>query len=326
MGCCKCCCENGTSPGTCCGDTCCRPPNTCCGETECCVLASCKVCTEVSEGAFACVRSCTAEQCCVDGTCTTCPPVTCPETECGAGECCVDGYCVTCPPTGCPDDPCPEGECCVGGACETCTPCSGGDCPEGQCCVDGNCSDCPPEECPGTPCPEGECCVDGYCMPCSPCGPCAEFTGVDYGPVCGTTTGGTDTCDPTSIQVPCDCAGSNPYIAACNASVFQNMGVGAEYNDCQCMLLSSSCSQNAINCVYDEYNQVICYKIQTVTNYRNWVFFYNATTCAWEQLLEGAAQSVLTDCSGFGDCECPETPTCTPPGCGASYEDCCVFP
>jgi len=205
MACCQCCCEGGSPPGVCCGESCCYQPDKCCSglaccesnerccapdcctSTECCVDGSCvacdcsppcsslacQTCTEVSAGVYSCVNHCDpATECCIDGVCSTCPPETCPDISCD-NSCCVDGYCVTCPPVDCSGDPCDEGDCCVDGACVTCTACSPGDCDPGQCCVDGYCMDCPPPECPDTSCPSGECCVDGYCQPCpAECGGC----------------------------------------------------------------------------------------------------------------------------------------------------------
>jgi len=101
MACCKCCCENGTPPGECCGSpsTCCKEPDICCGPTgskECCEDP--RVCCGVGSG----------QECCPEGD-LCCGEECCPTSQecCGTGEsqvCCNEGqYCCD---GVCQDEPC----------------------------------------------------------------------------------------------------------------------------------------------------------------------------------------------------------------------------
>lgn len=103
MACCKCCCENGTPPGECCGSpsTCCKEPDICCGpigSKECCEDP--RVCCGVGSG----------QECCPEGD-LCCGEECCPPSQecCGEGEsqvCCNEGqYCCD---GACSDDPCDE--------------------------------------------------------------------------------------------------------------------------------------------------------------------------------------------------------------------------
>jgi len=100
MACCKCCCENGTPPGECCGSpsTCCKEPDICCGPTGskvccedprvCCGVGSGQECCP--EGDLCCNESCCPpERCCGSGAEAVC---------CNEGQYCCDGVCS--------DDPC----------------------------------------------------------------------------------------------------------------------------------------------------------------------------------------------------------------------------
>jgi hypothetical protein len=107
MACCKCCCENGTPPGECCGSpsTCCKEPDICCGPTgskTCCEDP--RVCCGVGSG----------QECCPEGD-LCCGEECCPPSQecCGSGEnqvCCNEGqYCCD---GVCEDEPCcTETEC-----------------------------------------------------------------------------------------------------------------------------------------------------------------------------------------------------------------------
>lgn len=130
MACCKCCCENGTPPGECCGspEVCCKEPDICCGpigSKECCEDP--RVCCGVGASQACCLEG---ELCCND---SCCPPERCCGTGSGAvccneGQYCCDGVCS--------DEPCD---------------CDGdGDCNDGcHCC----CNKCQADPC-GTDCEE----------------------------------------------------------------------------------------------------------------------------------------------------------------------------
>ena len=99
MACCKCCCENGSTPGECCGGVCCREPDVCCGpigDKECC-----------EDPRFCCGLG-ASQECCPEGD-LCCGGDCCPPSRecCGTGEnqvCCNEGqYCCD---GVCSDDPC----------------------------------------------------------------------------------------------------------------------------------------------------------------------------------------------------------------------------
>jgi hypothetical protein len=129
MACCKCCCENGTPPGECCGSpsTCCKEPDVCCGPSgskECCEDP--RVCCGVGSG----------QECCPEGD-ECCGEECCPPSQecCGEGEsqvCCNEGqYCC--------DGECKQESCVVCEPCDDCSwpsdrsesgrPAAGGGCP-----------------------------------------------------------------------------------------------------------------------------------------------------------------------------------------------------
>jgi len=92
--------------------------------------------------------------------------------------------------------------------------------------------------------------------------------------------------------------------------------------DCFCMYTTSSCSTEAINCEYDEFDNLICSKLVAFTQIRQFVYTWSPDSCEWSLLLEGPTIDIPSACYGFGDCACPEVPSCTAPGCGESYGGC----
>lgn len=123
MACCKCCCENGTPPGECCGGVCCKEPDICCGPSgskACCEDP--RVCCGVGSGQECCPEGdeCCGEECC--------PPSQecCDNVCCNEGQHCCDGVCQ--------DEPC-DSECEGNGDCQTaiCPPGTEGPCDNGEC-------------------------------------------------------------------------------------------------------------------------------------------------------------------------------------------------
>jgi hypothetical protein len=119
MACCKCCCENGTPPGECCGSpsTCCKEPDVCCGPIGsktccedprvCCGVGSGQECCP--EGDLCCGEECCppSQECCGEGESQVC---------CNEGQYCCDGVCEDDPCGEC-DPPCDECETCVDNEC-----------------------------------------------------------------------------------------------------------------------------------------------------------------------------------------------------------------
>jgi hypothetical protein len=105
MACCKCCCENGSPPGECCGSpsACCKDPDVCCGPS------GSKTCCEDPR---VCCGTGSGQECCPEGD-VCCGEDCCPENQ----ECC-DDVC------------CNEGQYCCDGECsdEPCNPCESGLC------------------------------------------------------------------------------------------------------------------------------------------------------------------------------------------------------
>ena len=166
MACCKCCCENGTPPGECCGSpsTCCKEPDICCGPSgskTCCEDP--RVCCGVGSGQECCPEGdeCCGEECC--------PPsqACCDDVCCNEGQYCCDGVCQ--------DGPCEE--------CETDEDCPSR-CPDGLVpIVDGDVIVC---------CPPGHT-IDGETGDCRAPG----FEGE-----CGA---GDENCPPSFTQIPSYC-------------------------------------------------------------------------------------------------------------------------
>jgi len=172
MACCKCCCENGSPPGECCGspEVCCKDPDVCCGPSgskTCCEEP--RVCCGVGSGQECCPEGdvCCGEDCCpANQEC-------CDDVCCNEGQYCCDGECSDEPCDGCEGDgDCNGDELCCGGQC---VPKSelisvlviGGDCDEYGPCPDPGDTCCPAGCCPET---DWWCCIDAntYCAA-TPC-------------------------------------------------------------------------------------------------------------------------------------------------------------
>ena len=337
MACCKCCCEGKSTPGVCCGipGSCCEAPRVCCSASDEPESASATCCPE---GQICCEGSC-ADDC--YGACCSSSNVCGQDTRegCEASGGTFLGVGVPCSPDPCGcDPPCTGCSECVAGNCEsTCQPdefCCDGTCQAEPCeppCeppCDG-CSDCVEGDCISS-CSEGQYCCDGVCQddPCVNCNSCQDY--ISSGdPACADTviTGGGSTCVPQESITPCNmCVGSPWHFAImCASPYLQSIGVPPLIDgqaDCFCIYSTSSCSTEAINCQYDEFGNLTCAKLVAFTQIRQFVYTWNPDTCEWSLYLEGPPIDIPSACYGFGDCACPDVPSCTAPGCGATYSGC----
>jgi hypothetical protein len=98
--------------------------------------------------------------------------------------------------------------------------------------------------------------------------------------------------------------------------------VPSTYDNCLCVSIESSCLNYAYNIQIDpETGACICLKSIEVYRYRTADFVYNADSCQWMKVDERLRED-FTPCQGFGDCACPDPPTCDPPAIDNSYPGC----
>jgi hypothetical protein len=197
MACCKCCCENGTPPGECCGspEVCCKDPDVCCGPSgskTCCEDP--RVCCGVGSG----------QECCPEGD-LCCGEECCPEDQ----ECCGEGEDQVC---------CNEGQYCCDGVCED-EPCE-------ECTTDEECATCPPGNVPGYTVPyrlvDGgngtqKCCAEGFIYDGIECISEDENSESEHAAV---TPGLGYCCDGVCQEDPCDvfCKGGSASGVGCSGS------------------------------------------------------------------------------------------------------------
>jgi hypothetical protein len=167
----------------------------------------------------------------------------------------------------------------------------------------------PPPPPPPPPCAEGS-------------ADCTQIIGNDY-PECFEIIRSETVCSGAYFQEARSFGDCNPILSfkgRCSDPAFPN--VPSAYDNCYCVSIESSCSNYAYNIQIDaETGACTCLKFIIVIRYRTADFVFNATTCQWIKVDE-RLRTDLTDCGGFGDCSCPDPPTCDPPAIGNSYAGC----
>lgn len=175
---------------------------------------------------------------------------------------------------------------------------------DAACCCDG-----PPPPPPPPPCAEGS---DW----------CEEIIGNDY-PACFEVVRSETVCNGTFFQETKQFGDCNPigsFKGPCSDPAFSD--VPSLYDDCYCVSIQSVCINYAYNIVIDpETGVCTCLKFRTVNRFRTADFVFNAATCQWMKQNERITE-IPSACDGFGDCPCPDPPTCTPPPIGNSYPGC----
>ena len=151
---------------------------------------------------------------------------------------------------------------------------------------------------------------------------CTQVDGNDY-PACFEIVRSETVCSGAYFQETRSFGDCNPVISfsgSCSDPAFPN--VPSAYGNCYCVSMESSCLNYAYTIQTDpETGACTCLKFITVIRYRAADFVFNATTCQWMKVDE-RLRTELTECSGFGDCSCPDPPTCDPPAIGSSYPGC----
>jgi hypothetical protein len=151
---------------------------------------------------------------------------------------------------------------------------------------------------------------------------CEEIIGNDY-PACFESIRTETVCSGAFFEETRTFGDCNPILSfkgPCSDPAFPN--VPAEYDNCYCVSIASVCSNYAYNIQIDpETEACICLKRIEVTRYRTADFVFNADTCEWMKVDERLTTET-TSCTGFGDCACPDPPTCDPPAISDSYPGC----